>query len=387
MTTKQQELIEYATEGNVAKLEELVQTDLEIDAVGSSGFPALHHALRAFPHNLKKDTLGCVKVLVKAGAKPFAGYLGGESPFATACIEGQLAAVEFFFTLGKPDLDLRLEAGTSLLDEMTIKLKNRPVNISSPAVTKAVDGEESAYLQIAELLIKQGADVHSQNTNEQTALHTASGVGVAPMVELLLKYGADVNHKDKTGLSCLHYASRGGFLSTMTALINAGADLNAQDNWGFTPAHEAVMSKDAGSLQILADNGTDFSIGLTKAYDASNPIGFSPLDMAKSKSLTKLIEIMEGATTSKKSEAKPSTAIELKEIPYKGWTWGKTEYGYEGADMTPKGISWYTHSENRQGGGASTQTYIDFIVTGPNHQKVPENIVEEIREYILQFKK
>ncbi|NQV11735.1 ankyrin repeat domain-containing protein [Candidatus Uhrbacteria bacterium] len=388
MISKQQLYIEHATEGNVKKLEELIKEGVDIDGVAASGFPALHYASRIFPHNLKKDTLGCTKVLVEAGAKPFAIYAGGESPFATAVIEGQFKTVEYFFTLGEPDLNLRLDAGTSLLDEIAIKLKNKPLNVSDPAIAKAVDAEENQYLEIAELLIEKGIDVKSKNKNDQGALHTASGVGVTPMVELLIKNGADVNHKDSQGLTCLHYASRGGFISTMQALVKAGADVNAQDGWGFTPAHEAVMSKSATSLEVLAEHKANFSLGLTKAYDAKNPVGFSPQDMAEANKQDDLIAIIKSvsAPTAIKEE-QPVPQLEFNEIPFKGWEWDRTKHMHHGVDINKDDILWYTQYESRQGGGASHQTLSDYIHSGSNSIKPPEEIDKEIREYILKFKK
>ncbi|MBT6254383.1 hypothetical protein HOI83_04095 [Candidatus Uhrbacteria bacterium] len=394
------ELNEYATEGNAEKLEEMARGDINVDDVSISyRFPALHYAIRVFPHNPKKDTLACVKVLIDAGADPFATYRGGESPFATACIEGQLDIVKFFFLEGDPELDLRLDAGTSLLDEIAIKLKNRPINVSNPTIAKAVDDEAGAYLKIAELLIKKGADVDSLNKNKQGALHTASGSGVTSMVELLLEHGAKVDHKDSKGLTSLHYASRKGFISTMNALIKAGADVNAQDDWGFTPSHEAIMSNDFKSIELLVVMGADMSIGLTKAYDKDTPVGCTPRDLKQAKSnpdIKKIVgspgkkfqtlkQLKEELNTPVKEVVKEQEKLEFKDIPFKDWNWDKTEFRYHGASVQHDAILWYTHSEDHQGGGASNQTCSDYIHNGCISIKPPAKIDKEIREYIMEY--
>jgi Ankyrin repeats (many copies)/Ankyrin repeats (3 copies)/Ankyrin repeat len=61
-------------------------------------------------------------------------------------------------------------------------------------------------VEIAQLLIGHGANVHMQNKNGRTPLHVASECGYLNLVELLLKFGAEVDARDNDNLTPLSLA-------------------------------------------------------------------------------------------------------------------------------------------------------------------------------------
>ena len=90
-----------------------------------------------------------------------------------------------------------------------------------------------------------------------TPLHLAAGFNHLEIAELLLKSGADVNASDKGGLIPLHNAASFGHYDMTSLLISAGSDVNATDNFGFTVLHEAAKKGRTLICALLIDCGAD----------------------------------------------------------------------------------------------------------------------------------
>ena len=80
-----------------------------------------------------------------------------------------------------------------------------------------------AYVDIAELLIANGADIDKPTTNGCTPLVVASRFNHLDIVKLLLKHGAHVDCAGDIGGTTLHAASKQGHLDVVTCLLSAGA--------------------------------------------------------------------------------------------------------------------------------------------------------------------
>ncbi len=94
------------------------------------------------------------------------------------------------------------------------------------------------YSDVAEVLLKYGADVNATSYGE-TALYNAAGQGNTKVAELLLRYGADVNAKDDDGNTALHTAAGEGEADTVELLLKHGANVNAKNDDGETALHWA----------------------------------------------------------------------------------------------------------------------------------------------------
>ena len=96
------------------------------------------------------------------------------------------------------------------------------------------------WRQIAELLLKAGADVNIQDAYGLTALNRASYNGCIKMVEQLLQAQADPNIRDIDGKTALYLASDQGQLEIVEILLEANADPKIKTEEGSTPLVIAI---------------------------------------------------------------------------------------------------------------------------------------------------
>jgi len=112
-------------------------------------------------------------------------------------------------------------------------------------------------VEIAKLLLDAGAEVGAaMNHRRSQPLHyAADGYLENPnwdakrqvqMIELLLKAGADLHAWDKNGATPLHRAVRTRCASAVKALLDAGADATLKNKPGSTPFHLAVQNTGRG---------------------------------------------------------------------------------------------------------------------------------------------
>lgn len=92
----------------------------------------------------------------------------------------------------------------------------------------------NGHIQIANILIENGADVNISDNTGETALMVASANDNLETIKLLIQHGADVNTKDIDGETALMVASQNGHIATINFLVENGADVNAKDSDGWT---------------------------------------------------------------------------------------------------------------------------------------------------------
>ena len=110
-------------------------------------------------------------------------------------------------------------------------------------------------LNIAEMLLKNGADVHSDQ-NGTLPLHMAAYHRSTAMVNLLLQYGAPVNARDSSsGATALHDVCQGcgcgahrdaQSVAVLELLLQGGIDVNAVD-WKGRPAIYLACARGDGA--------------------------------------------------------------------------------------------------------------------------------------------
>ena len=145
--------------------------------------------------------------------------------------------------------------------------------------TITVDGDTPLHwaaggnaVDVADLLINEGADVNGRNDTGDTPLHFAAQSNSVDVAKLLISKGADVNVQDRNGGTPLHLSidtmslhelsdddvtRYQGAFAVSAFLISKGADVNAKRNDGDTALHAAVSFDAVQTAQLLISNGAD----------------------------------------------------------------------------------------------------------------------------------
>jgi ankyrin repeat protein len=105
------------------------------------------------------------------------------------------------------------------------------------------------------------ADIAHYLYEGDTALHMAAAAFRREVAELLIRHGANCRAKNRRGAEPLHYAADANRwdpaaqAETIACLVSAGADPNAVDRSGVAPLHRAVRTRSLAAVRALLDGG------------------------------------------------------------------------------------------------------------------------------------
>ena len=147
--------------------------------------------------------------------------------------------------------------------------------------------------EIAKLLIWQGANVSAESNYPEdepgempsrTPLIMATRNGNYKMVKLLLENVADVNYKDEENRTALHYAAKLGKASIVDLLLKNDADIcaMAEDNH-HTPLMVATSFGNVDVVKLLLAHGAN-------PFE-NNSLGHSAMDVANESDQKEIVEI------------------------------------------------------------------------------------------------
>ncbi|MDH5324332.1 MAG: ankyrin repeat domain-containing protein [Gammaproteobacteria bacterium] len=184
-----------------------------------------------------------LQILLKAGVDLMARNAGGDTAFAqliyVANLEEELSESDLVAAANSnPKLALVVEAGTHPL---MLSVRNE-------------------FLELAQTLIKLGADVNYISSSGETALFLARS---AQSVRFLKKHGANLDHRNAGGKTPLLYFVSKGEVEPALEIVNVGANPNIRDNDGFTVVDYIKKMGDTNSEAalrlrgLLGKNSTD----------------------------------------------------------------------------------------------------------------------------------
>ncbi|XP_066300065.1 26S proteasome non-ATPase regulatory subunit 10-like [Branchiostoma lanceolatum] len=154
---------------------------------------------------------------------------------------------------GLPGREMKRKSGGGWRKEWTSMMK---IN-GDTALHEACRG---GHDKVAELLLKNGADLNVTDKVGYTALHRACKVGHDKVVELLIKNGADLNVTDWFGDTALHEACRRGQDKVAELLIKNGADVNVANKAENTALHKACGGGHDKVVELLIKNRADLNV-------------------------------------------------------------------------------------------------------------------------------
>ncbi len=144
-----------------------------------------------------------------------------------------------------------------------LKQQHPDVNAAEPDGTTALHwAAHWNDLEIADLLLRAGADVRAVNRYGVSPLSEAAAAGSGALVERLLKAGADPNTlATKQGETVVMTASRVGNIAAVKALLDHGADADARETYrGQTALMWAAAEGHPDVVKLLIAHGADLSV-------------------------------------------------------------------------------------------------------------------------------
>lgn len=177
---------------------------------------------------------------------------------------------------------------------------------SSTALQLAVLKEN---LEMAKLLLDHGAEVNmqAQQEGEFPPLHCAVIIQNPKMMKLLLANGADVDGGDYYGDTPLHHEMVSGPRADIVKLLlEHGADTNVKERrnrFGLTPLHKAIMhgpNCNPEVVELLLEYGADIN--------GKSNSGITPLIWAVVSSNTEMAKLLISKGTEVNTQSKSGTA-------------------------------------------------------------------------------
>ena len=262
--------------GNPELVELLISKGAVVNAKGQFDRVALHYA----------NKKGMAKILLSHGATVDAPTNYGETPlhWAASGVNGfgkQVDLVEFADVLISHGADVNKKTGEGRSYKTPLNYAAESNNLpvaklliargadvegggSSPLSSAGVNGD---FVEIAQLLVENGAKVNAPSPTGWYPLMTAAGRGNIKVMNYFLAQGADPNAADRAGLTALYSAAGSDYgLSTAAALLSHGAKPNAKNMHGGTALHQAASQGAIKVIELLLANKADVNAGNNEGY-------------------------------------------------------------------------------------------------------------------------
>ena len=140
-------------------------------------------------------------------------------------------------------------------------------------------------IAIFKLLKKNGANLEAVTNTGKNIMHLAAESNQpSMMIYLYLNEAQDISSVDENGSTPLHWACYYKAEECVNYLLYLKADIDAQDKEKFTPLNLAVANNKVSMVNLLLRKGADKKI--------PNIYNQLPIDIAKKKHYTKLMEIL-----------------------------------------------------------------------------------------------
>uniref|UniRef100_T1ISP3 Uncharacterized protein n=1 Tax=Strigamia maritima TaxID=126957 RepID=T1ISP3_STRMM len=210
----------------------LLQHGADVHARDKGGLVPLHNACSYGHYEV-------TELLVEHGASVNVTDLWKFTPLHEATAKGKYEIVKLLLKHGA-DPNRKNRDGHIPLD--LVKEGDQDVADLLRGDVALLDAAKKGNLaRVQKLINHDNINCRDAQGRNSTLLHLAAGYNNLEVAEFLLKNGADVNSTDKGGLIPLHNASSYGHLDTAALLIKYNTLVNTTDRWGFSPLHEYIL--------------------------------------------------------------------------------------------------------------------------------------------------
>jgi hypothetical protein len=198
-------------------------------------------------------------IMAKAGHTQLVAPLMNLSKVTRNCIHLQPIMMNVKLgERGRTQLHFCAENGLTTSVKRLLSIRNINVNVKddefgeTPLDNAALNG----HIEIARLLLQNGAEVNVRNNYGNTPLHYAAENGHVDILHLLVENGANLEAQSNYGERALHYAARYGNLPFIQELISRyHVDINARMNNGETALMLARARFHSTVITFLQSNG------------------------------------------------------------------------------------------------------------------------------------
>jgi hypothetical protein len=198
-------------------------------------------------------------IMAKAGHTKLVAPLMNLSKVTRTCIH--LQPIMMNVTLGwrgQTQLHHCVRKGLTSSVKRLLSIRNINVNVKDDrfGATPLHYAAENGHIEIAHLLLQNGANVNAKDRWDRTPLNWAAYYGHVDILHLHVENGADLEAQEDDGRRALHCAARYGRLPFIQELISRyHVDINARDNDGRTALWEARAGNHPTVITFLQLNG------------------------------------------------------------------------------------------------------------------------------------
>jgi ankyrin repeat protein len=263
-------LHELADKGKAKELEIVAKAakNLDVRIVDEkqpkiSGSTALQLAVR-------KRSMDCVKVLIKAGAKVNTRTIKDGDVELTAlwlALEKDTRMGTALLKAGA-DPNVRNALGDTFLHYATRNVWPGRMNIllehKADINTKNKEGDTPIHLAaragriaLVKLLIDKGAKVSLPGRHKGTPLMSAAQTGSVPIMQLLIAAGADYKYTTPAQTDAFIWACHMGQIVTASFLLGKGSDPNMKSRCNYQALHYAAAQGNKACVKWLLDLGVE----------------------------------------------------------------------------------------------------------------------------------
>ena len=236
-----------------------------INAKDSLGFTPLHWAAQ-------RGNRKVLIVLLQHGANSRALDDHGKSPLYWAVKKGQEKIAKILLAVKSVDINdtdlwgmtaLHVAARSGQLD-----IAQDLVKAGAQVNAQDIDGKTPLYwasarnhLDVVQYLLSKKADAKIKDADKRTPLHVAARYGYTGVVKFLVqKAKLNVNAEDPLKETPVCWAVRNGYVGTVQALIAFGADLKYLSKGGVHIFHAVAAKGDADMIKLLAKKGYNVNV-------------------------------------------------------------------------------------------------------------------------------